>query len=352
MASKLPREPDALNTIGRRVLTPVAVLFVTYLVGIVGYKMIGGNDHTWLDALYMTTITLTTTGYREVIDITQHPAAMAFTIVLLLFGATAVVMTGSMITAYVVEGDLTAGFRRRRMQKRIDQMKAHTIVCGAGQTGSAVVSELVSTERSVVAIESSAERAAVFERQFPNVPVLVGDCTDDEVLGQAGISRAAGVVVCTDDPNVALVTTVMARQMAPKARLVARAADERAAARLRQSGADAAVSPGRIGGMRMASELLRPSVVTFLDQMLRDENRNLRIEEVHVEQGSTLDGRTVAALQLHEYGTGLLLLAMRTRDGGYAFNPSASTPVNGGTHLIVMGDPASVTRLQTAGAKA
>jgi voltage-gated potassium channel len=228
-------------------------------------------------------------------------------------------------------------------------MSGHTIVCGAGQTGSAVVNELSSTERQVVAIESSAERAAVFERQFPNVPVMVGDCTDDEVLTQAGIIRAKGVVICTDDPNVALVTTVLARQMAPKARLVVRAADDRAASRLRQSGADAVVSPGKIGGMRMASELLRPSVVSFLDQMLRDENRNLRIEEVQVEQGSKLDGRQVDSLHLHEYGTGLLLLAMRSRDASYLFNPPAATPVNGGCHLIVMGDPTSVARMQEAG---
>ncbi len=343
---------DELSTLARRILTPLAVLFATYLVGIVGYKWIGGRDHSWLDAFYMTTITLTTTGYREVIDITAHPAAMIFTIVLLLFGATAVVMTGSMLTAYVVEGDLTAGFRRRRMQKRIDAMRAHTIVCGAGQTGTAVVRELVSTDRPAVAIEGNAERAALFEKLFPDVPVLVGDCTDDEVLTQAGVTRASGVVVCTDDDKVALVTTVLARQMAPKARIVARASDERAAARLKQSGADAVVSPGRIGGMRMASELLRPSVVTFLDQMLRDENRNLRIEEVLVEQGSALDAHHVASLRLHEYGTGLLLLAMRTRAGDYIFNPPASTAVQGGCYLIVMGDPASVTHLQTAGVAA
>lgn len=341
---------DEISILGRRILAPVAVLWFVYLVGVVGYKVIGGRGHSWLDALYMTTITLTTTGYREVIDITEHPSAMIFTIVLLLFGATAVVVTASMITAYIVEGDLTAGFRRRRMQKQIDAMRGHTIVCGAGQTGSAVVRELVSTDRPCVAIESSAERAAVFERQFPGVPALVGDCTDDEVLTQAGIGFASGVVVCTDDDKVALVTTVLARQMAPKARLVARAVDEKAAQRLRQSGADATVSPGNIGGMRMASELLRPSVVTFLDQMLRDENRNLRIEEVRVEQGSVFDGTDVESLRLHEYGTGLLLLAMRTRDGSYLFNPPAATQVNGGCHLIVMGDPPSVLRVQETGA--
>lgn len=343
---------DDIGTVGRRILTPVAVLVVMYLSGIVGYKLIGGRGHSWLDALYMTTITLTTTGYREVIDISEHPSAMIFTIVLLLFGATAVVMTGSMITAYVIEGDLTAAFRRGRMQKRVDAMRAHTIVCGAGQTGTAVVRELVAIGRACVAIEGNPERAAAFERLFPDVLVLVGDCTDDEVLTQAGIVHASGVVVCTDDDKVALVTTVLARQMAPKARLVARAAHEKAAQRLRQSGADATVSPGNIGGMRMASELLRPSVVTFLDQMLREEHRNLRIEEVRVETGSAFDGTVVESLRLHEYGTGLLLLAMRTRDGSYMFNPSASTAVNGGCHLIVMGDPVSVARLQEAGAAA
>ena len=132
--------------------------------------------------------------------------------------------------------------------------------------------------------------------------------------------------------------------------IVARAGDDRASARLRQSGADATVSPGKIGGMRMASELLRPSVVTFLDQMLRDENRNLRIEEVRVEKGSSIDGTNVEALRLHEYGSGLLLLAMRTRDGSYLFNPPADTAVTGGCHLIVMGDPASVLHVQAAGA--
>jgi voltage-gated potassium channel len=235
------------------------------------------------------------------------------------------------------------------MQKLVDAMRGHTIVCGAGQTGSAVVSELVRTERVCLAIESNEARAGTFSRLFPAVPVLIGDCTDDEMLTRAGIGYASGVVVCTDDDKVALVTTVLARQMAPKARLVVRAANDKAAVRLRQSGADAAVSPANIGGMRMASELMRPKVVTFLDQMLRDENRNLRIEEVQVEQGSSLDGRQVEALRLHDYGTGLLLLAMRARDGSYMFNPPAPTAVLAGCHLIVMGDPPSVDRLQQAG---
>lgn len=234
------------------------------------------------------------------------------------------------------------------MQKRIDGMSGHFIVCGAGQTGTTVLRELVSTQRPCVAIEHNHQHVATIERDMPDVPVLHGDSSDDETLIKAGIARAAGIVICTDDDKIVLVTTVLARQLNPKIRVIARATTEKAAARLKQAGADGVVSPAQIGGMRLASELVRPGVVSFLDQMLRDTNRNLRIEEVPVAERSALAGRELSALRLHEYGSGLLLLAMRTGPGGYLFNPPASTPVLGGCSLIVMGDPQSVRALEAS----
>ena len=175
--------------------------------------------------------------------------------------------------------------------------------------------------------------------------MLQGDCSDDETLTRAGVQRAAGIVICTDDDKVGLVTTVLARQMNPKIRIVVRATTERAASRLRQAGADGVVAPAQIGGMRLASELVRPAVVGFLDQMLRDTNRNLRIEEVDVASGSALIGKVVSTLHLHDYGSGLLLLAIRQATGEYVFNPPAETRVSAGSRLIVMGDPPSVVHL-------
>ena len=172
------------------------------------------------------------------------------------------------------------------MQKRIDAMQGHFIVCGAGQTGTSVIRELTSTNRVCVAIEHNQQHVAELERSFPEVAVLHGDSSDDEMLTKAGVQRAAGIVVCTDDDKNALVTTVLARQLNPNVRVVARATSDKAASRLRQAGADGVVSPAQIGGMRLASELIRPSVVTFLDQMLRDTNRNLRIEDIPVTPGS------------------------------------------------------------------
>ncbi|MBX9928890.1 MAG: TrkA family potassium uptake protein [Gemmatimonadaceae bacterium] len=340
-----------VTTIRGRATLAVGALLGVYCIGVIGYKVIGGAGHSWLDALYMTTITLTTTGYREVIDITTNPVGQLFTIGLLLFGATVVVTTGSILTAAIVEGDLTKGFRRTMMQRKIDAMTGHTIVCGAGQTGGAVVRELAQTGNDCVAIEASAERAEEFSAEFPNVPVLVGDCSDDEMLVQAGIQRAAGVVICTDDDKNSLVTTVLSRQLNKSARIIVRTSDDRQAQRLRGAGADGVVAPAQIGGMRLASELIRPSVVTFLDQMLRDTNRNLRLEEVRIEEGSPIAGRTVESLHLHDYATGVLLLAVRELTGEYVFNPPARHGLPAGIYLIVMGTPENVAKLRKMGAR-
>lgn len=343
------RDEGELRSIQRRVATAALFVLAVFVVGVVGFRIIGAPTHGWLDALYMTTILLTTTGLREVVP-TSSPGAEIFTTILLLFGATAAVYTLSMITAFIVEGDLTQGFRRRRMQRQIDLMSGHYVVCGAGQTGTTVLSELTSTARQCVVIEQNHQHIARIERDFPGLPALHGDCSDDETLVKAGIQRAAGIVLCTDDDKNALVTTVLARQLNPKVRVIARATTDKAAARLKQAGADGVVSPAQIGGMRLASELVRPSVVTFLDQMLRDTNRNLRLEEVAVSATSALAGQAVASLKLHEYGTGLLLLALRTPSGEYRFNPAAETRVEPGCHLITMGDPPSVKHLREAAA--
>lgn len=343
------RAEGEFKSLQRRVALAALLLLGIFLVGVIGYRVIGGPEHDWLDAIYMATIVLTTTGLKEVVP-TSSVAATVFTILLLLFGATAAVYTLSMITAFIVEGDLTQGFRRRRMQRKIDAMNGHYIVCGAGQTGTTVLRELASTARACVTIEHNHQNVARIERDFPSVPVLHGDCSDDETLLKAGVQRAAGIVLCTDDDKNALVTTVLARQLNPRIRVVARATTEKAFARLRQAGADGVVSPAQIGGMRLASELVRPGVVGFLDQMLRDTNRNLRIEEVAVGASSALAGQEISSLKLHEYGTGLLLLAMQTAAGEYHFNPAAETRVEPGSHLITMGDPASVQHLREAAA--
>lgn len=330
----------------RRVMLAGVLMASTFILGIVGYHVIGGADYTWLDSVYMTANVLTTTGFREVIDVKHRPGGQIFTIILLLFGAATVVYFTSVVTAFVVEGDLTQGFRRRRMERAIRTLSNHYIVCGASQTGVAVLRELVTTGRHVCVIESSDEVLAALGTQFPDVPVVAGDFTHDDTLVAAGIGRAVGIVLCTDNDKDSLVATVMARQLNPRIRVVARATNERALSHLQHAGADAVVSPALIGGMRMASELVRPSVVGFLDQMLRDKNRNLRIEEIEIPRNSPFAEKSCAEIAVRDHGDLLLLAVKDPETAAYVYNPPATYRVSQGAQLIVMGDPQSMRSLR------
>ncbi|MHB1862265.1 MAG: potassium channel family protein [Gemmatimonadaceae bacterium] len=337
-----------LDDLRQRLAVAAGAVATTFLIGVFGYHALGGPGTTWIEAVYATATVLTTAGFTGPIDVSRSSGVMAFTVALLFFGASTVVYAISVVTAFVVEGDLTQGFRRRRMRLAINEMEEHYIVCGVGATGIAVLRELVKTERPVVAIEHNEARVKRIEEEFPDVPILEADFTDDQVLLQAGVARAAGIVVCTTLDKDSLVTTVTARQLAPGIRVIARAGQERSISRLRQAGADGVVSPALIGGMRMASELVRPSVVSFLDMMLRDTNKNLRIEEVAVPPDSPFAGRSLLELDLHARTKALVLAVHEPGSETYTYNPSPDVRLEAGSVLIVMGDPATVRALRAA----
>lgn len=316
-------------------------------IGVLGYRVLGGAGTTWLDALYMATNVLTTTGFREAVQVDGNPDVTLFTILLLLFGVSIGVYAISMLTAFIVEGDLTEEFRRRRMRKAIEAMSGHYIVCGAGQTGIAVLAELLQTRREVVVVEGDEANAIKIEAEHPEVPLLRGDFTDDAVLLKAGITRAAGIVLCVDSDKDALVGTVVARQLSPSIRVVARATDERARERLRGAGADGVVSPAMIGGMRLASELVRPTAVNFLDHMLRAHDRSVRIEDITIAKRSAFVGQSLHEIAPRRYAN-LMLLAVHPSEGAVVYNPPESHRVEAGCTLIVMGEAAGVAAMRAA----
>src|ERR1051325_256781 len=326
-----------------RVMLAAILMLSMFLIGIFGYHAVDPTAR-WIDAIYMTANAITTAGFRE--SIKMGAGAEIFTIFLLICGAGTVVYFTAAITAFVVEGDLTQNFRRRRMMRQIQMMSDHFVVCGAGNAGLSVLNELAATRRPTVVIEADAARAKRVEEHFPQIPVMVGDSTNDDVLIEAGVQRARGVVICIDDDKDSLVVTVTSRQLNPRARIVARATDERGVERIKHAGADAVIAPSHIGGMRMASEMVRPSVVGFLDKMLRDRDRNLRIEEIEVPTGSGYAGKRIGEIDFRG-DVNLLLLAVHQPDSGaYVYNPPLEHQVAPGSQLIVMGDPDAVQRMR------
>jgi voltage-gated potassium channel len=322
-------------------LARAAGLIVLVLaIGVVGYKIIGGDEYGVLDAIYMTVITLTTVGYGEVIDLNNNPGGRIFTIALLVLGAGIFVYFFSSLTAFIVDGNLDRILWRRRMRRALNVLDKHYIICGGGRTGRHMIRELLETDRPFVLVdidETSARALAdELEREFP---IVVGDATDDDVLRLAGIERALGLCVSTSVDKDNLLVIMTARMIRPDLRIVASCNEPRAMQKLQRAGADAVVSPNVIGGLRLVSELVRPDAVSFLDTMLRDKEKRLRIEEVALREGSAAVGRTLGALRRDPIA-GLLIIAVReTRSDSWTFNPSDEFRLVAGLAIVFMSSP-------------
>ena len=315
-----------------------------------GYQLLGGAGVSFLQALYMAVITLAGVGYGEIVDTSTNPALRVFNMGVILVGVTLMVYVFSVVTALLVEVELTNPFWRRRMQKHIDQLADHYIICGMGDTGRFAVEELKKTGTSHVVVESSEEHIKRLQEQNPEwlngLLYVVGDATEEETLEKAGITRARGLVAALPQGKDNLVITVLVHQRFPLVRIVARASDQKLAQRMQRAGASATVSPSHIGGLRMASELIRPHAVSFLDLMLRDPARTLRVEQVEIEPHSAWVGQALAALDLRgRYN--LMPMAIKPRHDATAkflFNPPDTTLVPADSVLIVMGDVADLQR--------
>lgn len=331
----------------RRRLLPAVVLLVAFTaLTVVGYRVLGGPHISLLDSLYMAVITIASVGYGEIIDTSHSPALRAFNTFVVLVGVAVTLYVFSVVTAFFVEGEISHVFGRRRMQKRISELKDHYIVCGLGATGRYVVEELLKTSAPFVVIESHEDVVHRFIEHHPSTPdllYLTGDVTDEELLDQAGLQRARGLVSVVSEDKDNLVVTVMVRQKNPNIRIVARCVDAKFSERLIRAGANATVSPNSIGGLRMASELLRPHVVSFLDLMLKEQSRTLRIEDIEVPSGSDWCGKRLSDLNTRERYD-LMVLAVKPPEGGFEPNPPDDLVIGENMVLIVMGHVGQVAR--------
>ncbi len=339
----IARDQDSLLARGWEAFRlPLFTLLLVEVVGMVGYRVLSEGNASWLDCLYMTWITVATIGFGEIIDLAHNPAGRVFTIVIGTAGIANMTYFMSKLTVFIVEGRFDEVLRRRKMQDRIDHLKDHYVLCGTGRVGTNVAHELHVTERQMVAIDESAEAVAHFRERFPNMMVVHGDASDDDVLEKAGIARAAGVFAVTGDDGKNLLITLSAKQINPKARLVARCHEVRNIDKLKRIGADAIVSPDFTGGRRIASSMLRPAVVSFLDEMLRTDEK-LRVEEVHVPDLFAPRCLADAVPGSREY----VILAVRMAKS-WQFNPPADFTLQPGNTLVVMTSPDGRRMLEAA----
>ncbi|HVP68569.1 MAG TPA: potassium channel protein [Anaeromyxobacteraceae bacterium] len=334
----------------QRLLPPAVALATTVVIGVVGYWLMGHGAWSLTDCAYMTITTVSTVGFGEILPISQVPFGRPFTMVLVLGGVVSLWWFLATVTAVLVEGEVRGLRWRRRMDSQLKRMQDHIIVCGAGSTGIHCVRELSTLGVPFAVVDRNPDVLREVTGAHGGAAVA-GDATHDEILEEAGIGRARGIISALTDDKDNLFVAITARALNPRLRIVAKAIDVKAEAKLKRAGADSVVSPNVMGGLRMVSEMVRPEVTSFLDVMLRNKEQPLRLAEIAVPSASPWAGKPLAELDLASKG--LLLLAIRdpvAEGGRFTYSPTPDAVVSGGSILILLGAPDKVRSLSTEAA--
>lgn len=316
----------------RKRVVPVLLLpFALLGLATVGYMIIEG--WTLIDSLYMAAITMTTVGFGEVQPLSSN--GRLFTIVIIMTGVGVVAYGFSTLLEYVLTANLAETFRRRRMSREIEKLHDHVIVCGYGRVGQSAVEGLQNSNRDIVIVDKEPEKSISSEQEWVSF-FIEGDASNDDVLIQAGIHRAWGIIICTGEDSLNLFIVLSARSLNPDLYIVTRSINAENERKMRRAGANRVVSPYQIGGKHMANIVIRPHVTDFFDVVTLDGGIELWVEELVIDQDSSLVGQSVGSADVRKR-TGVTLVALIRHAGGAAFMPDADTCMEVGDQLIVLG---------------
>jgi voltage-gated potassium channel len=323
----------------RHLKISMAVLLALVTLGVGGYMTIEGWSP--LDALYMTVITLGTVGFREVHDLSPH--GKMFTITLIIFGVSVLGYIVGSLAQIMFEGQIQRIIGRKKVEKKIESLRDHYIICGFGRIGQLICKEFSAKPIPFLVIEKHPEaHEKLHHEEYLH---LRGDATEDETLLRAGIKRAKGLisVVTSDTENVYI--TLTARGLNPDLFILARSGEEGSELKLRRAGANKVISPYVIGGSRMAQAILRPNVVDFIEIATGHEHLELQMEEIMIPASSAFVGENLVSSGFRKE-TGVIIVGIKKVHGKMVFNPESHSRIEAGDTLIVLGDPAAIQKLE------
>lgn len=306
-----------------------------FVAGTVGYRLFGLS---WVDAAYQTLTTITTVGFRELGDF--GAAEQVFTMAVIVTGASTALYTFTLLMQMVVEGQLLEFVGRRRMDRKIADMRGHVIVCGWGRVGKAVAHDLARNGRAVVVVDLDANRLLSVE-----YPTIVGDATLDATLRAAGVEHATSLVAALQGDAENLFVTLSSRALNPGLFIVARARADESIDKLSRAGADRVVNPQELGAARMASFVVQPNVAEFVDVVMHERSMDFRMQEVEITAGSRLAGVTLRDANLRR-DAGVLVLAVRGDDGAFTANPDPDLVIHAGNVIIAVGTDDALVLLE------
>jgi voltage-gated potassium channel len=318
----------------------LVLLLIVLIVGTVGYRLIEGLH--WIDAAYMTVITVATVGFGEVQPLTQ--AGRVFTMGLIVTGVGTGAYAASRAVEVMLGQTLWLSVQRRRMKQSLDRLRDHYVICGHGRLGTRIERDLRARGEPFVVVDWSEQLEEFFLGE--NIPHVIGDATHDEVLVTAGIDRARGLVAALDSDASNVLAVLSAREMNPDLLIVARANSEASEPKLRRAGADRVVTPDAIGGHRLALALLRPAVHDLFNEVFSfGMEIQVDVGQITIEPDSPFSGQTVAGCDLRRLRN-VSILAVREHSGRFTLNPDAARIIHPGETLIVIGPAEAVYELE------
>jgi voltage-gated potassium channel len=324
----------------RFIIVIVLILFVI-TAGVIGYMTI--ENLNFLDSLYMSIITLSTVGYKEVTDLST--TGKWFTIAMIIGGISIITIAFGIFSSLILKGEVGYYLWRRQMDKKIKSLKDHIILCGLGDLGEEVARNLKETNQKFIVIESSQAEVDRVQRSIGEYTYLVDDSTEIGVLERANIDTAGSIITCLGSDSQNLFVVITAKEANPKIRIISEAIDRKVKEKLRRAGADYIISPSLIGGTRMASVATKPAVVSFLDVVTAGGEKDLHVESVTLSEKSKVAKITLAEAQIPTR-TGLIVIAIKKRETGqFIYNPLSTTRLEPGDEIIVLGQPESISQL-------
>jgi len=308
------------------------------LIGTIGYMLI--EQWSLIDSIYMTVITVSTVGFKEVFDLS--PAGRLFTVALIIFGVSFIAYAAGSIVQFMVEGQLRSILGRKKLEKQIAKLKNHYIICGYGRIGTHICRELEAKPVPFVVVENEPHKTDRLNREW--ILYVEGDATVDETLIKAGIRSAKGLVTAVTSDTANVYITLTARGLNPDLFILARASEESSETKLKRAGATKVISPYVMGAARMAQAILRPSVVDFIEIATAGKNYELQLEESRVTADSALVGKTLITSGIRR-DLGIIIVGIKKDAGQMLFNPAPDTTIESGDVLITLGEPEAIENL-------
>ncbi len=327
----------------KNIIFSFSILLLVLIIGVAGFKILEPR-YTLLEATYMTIITIATVGYREIYEPTQGTMIFISLLIVTSFGTFAYAV--SAISAYIIDGEFREYFKEYKVKSEVNKLKNHVVICGYGRNGSQAVTVMEKHQQPFVVIENNPAAIEDLQKHNPEALLVVGDATHDEILIEAGIEKAKSLITTLPSDSNNLFVVLSARSINQKLKIISRASEDNSDKKLRIAGADNVIMPDKIGGAHMASLVMKPDIIEFMDYISAQGQIDINLEEISFDElPANFKNKSITEIGIRHL-TGANIIGLKGSDGEFVINPKPDTLITSKIKMFVLGTPDQIKKLK------